>query len=261
MWADMLQELRLTAEQIPELPSSLRTRLVYLLLRWRLFEPLTSCLDELVDANPALVSSLDVRARVLLEQRAFYDALDTMLAGQRLSTSILSRALEMRIHLARGDLQMALGRAGLLVSEAVDRQYSWAVLGEAQVAAGDQVAAEAAYQRVQEIRPETRAYLWGRLELSRARGDLGTASACAVRLQEWPPDTRLVPVSQPRWLREYYGESLEPNRVAGTDAELDSCRRAEADSLREATARGPGRTPVQRAVCATESDRLRNPRP
>ena len=254
MWADILHELGLTAEQTPELPASLRTRLVYYLLRWRLFEPLSSCLDELLEAKPTLVSLLDVRARMLLEQRAFDEALETVLKRQRLRTSVVSRALEVRIHLARGDLQTALGRAGLLVSEAADRPVPWAVLGAAQMAAGNREAAEAAYQRVKEIRPETRAYLWGKLELARARGDLVTASAYAARLQEWPPGRGSVSVSQLRRLREYFQESREPNRAAGIDAELASRRKAGFDSLREAIAQELGRAPAQRAVCPTQRE-------
>ncbi|HUT14936.1 MAG TPA: RecQ family ATP-dependent DNA helicase [Anaerolineae bacterium] len=233
---EVLLELDLTPEQTLQLSGRVRTRLVSFLLRWKHHVVLAGYLDDLIPANPDLVSLLDARARMLVDQGLPNAALDTMRERHQLRTSMSSRALVARIHLARGDVHAALDTARTLVAEAGDKATPWSLLGEVHLTEGDHVAASAACRRLNEIRPDSRAYLLGMMAVHRVQGDWVTASGYAVRLQQTASSDTRLPVAYLRLLRAYFEASGETNRAADIATELGTRHTAELADLEEALA-------------------------
>ncbi len=241
MPADVLLELGLTPGQTLQLPGRLRSHLVYFLLRWKHHAALAASLDELLPANPSLVSLLDVQARMFLNEGLPDAALDTMRKRHQLRTSMSSQAFVARIHLARHDVQAALEIARTLVTEAGDKAAPWSLLGEVQLAAGDHAAARAAYRRLNEIRPDSRAYLLGTMAIHQVQGNWVAASAYAVRLQEAAAAEKPLAVTHLRRLHAYFEASGETNRAADIETELATRYAAELADLQEAIATEFGR--------------------
>jgi ATP-dependent DNA helicase RecQ len=247
MSTDVLLELGLTPQEALQLPSRLRNSLVRFLLRWKHHTALAACLEELIPASPSLVSLLDARARMLLDEGLLHAALDTMRERHRLRISTSSQALVARIHLARHEVQAALEIAQTLVTEAGDKATPWSLLGDAQLAAGDHAAASAAYRRLNEIRPDSRAYLLGMIAVYQSQGDWIAASAYAVRLQQTDSAESPLPIAYLRGLREYFQASREWNRVADIESELSARYAAEMADLKETLAPELRRRPSPRA--------------
>jgi len=241
MPTDILLKLDLTPEQTPQFSGRLRGRLVYFLLRWKHHMVLAACLDDLIAANPDLVSLLDARARMLVDQGLPNAALDTMRERHQLRISMSSRALVARVHLARGDVHAALNIARTLVTDSGDKATPWSLLGEVHLAAGDHVAARAAYRRLNEIRPDSRAYLLGMMAVYQVEGDWVTASGYAVRLQQAATLDTPLSVAYLRRLRAYFEASGETNRAADIAMELGTRYDAELADLQEAIAVELGR--------------------
>jgi tetratricopeptide (TPR) repeat protein len=174
--------LALAPQQTLQLSGNDRSRLLNFLLRWDHAEEVHACLDVLIPANPTLVSLLDLQARAFLAQDRPDDALTVMQERLQLKTSLTARSLLARVHLAQGDLQTAHQIARALVEEHQDSVTAWGLLGEVEMARRDTQAALDAYRRLNELRPQGRAYLLGMMSLYQALDDWVTASGYAVRL-------------------------------------------------------------------------------
>jgi ATP-dependent DNA helicase RecQ len=207
-----------------------RSRLLNFLLRWEHLEALHACLDVLIPANPTLVSLLDLRARTFLAQAQHDDALATMQERLQIKASLTARALEARVHLARGDTDAAHQIASALGEEHVDSMTAWQLLGDVALAQGKTDVALAAYRRLSELRPQGRAYLLGMISYYQGLGDVVTASGYAVRLLRTADAERPLSVTYMRRLRDYFQASGEETRVADLEAEL---ARRYADELAE----------------------------
>ena len=247
MATDIWGELGLAPEDVPARSSRLRDRLVRFLLHWRHYEALDACLTELLDAR-VLLSLLDARAQMLLEQGLLDEAWQALSVRHERSASIPSRILEARIHMARGDTDAATAAAQALLDKSPDSAMAWAFLGEARLAAGDPEAALAAYRRVDDVSPGSRSYLLGMMAVYQAKGDWVSASAYAVRVQESATGESPLPISQLRRLRDYFQASRERNRAADIDAQLNRRCAEEMAGLQEAIAEEFGRRPASRGA-------------
>ena len=246
MGTDILLELGLAPEETLQLSPRVRDRLVNFLLRWRQYAALAACLDELLPTSQ-LLSLLDARAQMLLEEGLLDEAWDVMSERLQRSISIPSRMLATRIQLARREMQAALDMAQTLVDDSPDSSLAWGFLGEVRLAVGDHEAALAAHRKQNEINPDGRSYLLGMTALYQARGDWVTASAYAVRLQQAAIPESPLPVNYLRRLREYFLASKELNRVADIDAELSTRYAAELAGLQQALEPDLGGRPSERA--------------
>jgi ATP-dependent DNA helicase RecQ len=249
---DILHELGLAPEDTPYLSPRLRDRLIRFLLRWKHHAALDACLTELLAKRP-LLSLLDVRARMLLEEGLLDEAWETICQRHQRSASIPSRILAARIRLAQHDTQTALATAKALVNESEENSMAWCFLGEVRLAAGDERAALGAYHRANDLVPGSRACLLGMMAVYETRGDWVTASAYAVRLQETATAESPLLVWYLRRLREYFQASKELNRVVDIDEELNARYAAELSALRETLALEFGPPTSQHAEHGTDT--------
>ena len=208
---DTLAHLGLTPDQVSHITGRRRTRLINFLLRWEQFETALACLEEMLAFNPGLVTLLDAQARALLGLDQPDAALDVMHARHQLRTSLSSRVLEARVHLARGDSEAALRIADELTGERSDVISGWDLLGQVHVARDDFETALAVYGRLADQFPSSRTYLLGMLALHQARGDFVTASGYAVRLQRRIAEGEVLPAATLRTCLLYTSDAADDN--------------------------------------------------
>ena len=230
----ILAELEITLQQILQLAGNQRSRLLNFLLRWEHVESLHACLDALIPANPTLVSLLDLRVRAFMAQGRPDDALAVMQERVARKTSLTARTLLARVHLARGDAEVAHRIAHALVEEREDSVTAWNLLGEVALAQGNMEVALTAYRHLNELRPQGRTYLAGMVSLYQACDDWVTASGYAVRLLRTATDDSSLSVFYLRRLRDYFRASGEETRVADLEAELVRRHADELAALRAA---------------------------
>jgi ATP-dependent DNA helicase RecQ len=256
----ILDKLGIAPQQALELTGNQRSRLLNFLLRWDHPKALNACLDVLIPPNPTLVSLLDLRVRALLAQNRPDDALAVMQKRLHLRDSISAHSLLARTHLARDDMEAALLVAQSLVEENADSVMAWGLLGEIELARDGADAALAAYRRLNELRPQGRAYLLGMVALYQARGDWVTASGYAVRLLRTATEDRPLAVFYVKRLRDHFQASGEETRVADLEEEL-TCRYAEElGELQAALAPAPQpRPPAVRRADSLEEREDRTP--
>ncbi len=235
----ILDELGITPEKTLGLTGNQRSRLLNFLLRWEHLGVLSACLDVLIPSNPTLVSLLDLRARALLAQNQPDDALAVMQERLRLRASISARSNLARAHLARGDVEAAHVVVRSLVEENADSVMVWNLLGEIELARDNADAALAAYRRLNELRPQSRAYLLGMVALYQARGDWVTASGYAVRLLRAAVEGSPLSIPYLERLRDHFQASEEETRVADLEAELARRYAEELGELQAALAPTP----------------------
>ncbi len=241
MIQDTLAYLDLSPDLAARLSGNPRTRLVNFLLRWEQYETALLCLDPMLARDPHLVSLHDAKARALLGLNQTGAALETMQTRQQLRTSLSSRALEARVHLARGDADAALGIAAELTAENPDSVTAWGLLGEVHLARGDASAALSAYRRLADLNPDNRSYLLGMLNLHATQGDHVSASGYAVRLQRSADEGQALPAATLRRLCDYYRDSGEINRADDLGAQLVQLYQAELAELEAALKPGTAR--------------------
>jgi ATP-dependent DNA helicase RecQ len=242
--SSILDQLTLTPQKTLQLSSNDRSRLLNFLLRWDHVEEVHACLDALLPRNPTLVSLLDLRVRVFLAQGQPDDALTVMQERLELKTSLTARSLLARVHLARGDVDAAYQIARTLVEENEDSVTAWGLLGEVELARGDTQAALNAYRRLNELRPQGRAYLLGMLSLYQVLDDWVTASGYAVRLLRTADEETPLSVTYLRRLRDHFRASGEETRVASLEAELERRYADELAELRAAVSPTPRARPA-----------------
>ncbi len=228
-----LDALGLTPEGTPHLTASERTRLLNFLLRWEWFDTLHACLDLLIPRYPTLVSLLDLRVKAFLAQGRPAEALPVMEGRIERRASLSARALLARIHLARGDVASARGIASELVREQPQGALALSLLGETELACGNEKAALDAYRELHELFPHSRAYLWAMVNIYSRRSDWVTASGYAVQLLGLADEGHPLSVRQLRRLRDHFQASGETTRVRQMKAELQRRRVQELKELRQ----------------------------
>jgi len=248
----VLDELGIAPEHVLLLTGNQRSRLLNFLLRWEHLEALHACLDVLISIHPDLVSLLDLRVRALLAQGQPDDALAVMEARLEHKTSLPARALLARVHLARGDEETAHQITRTLVEEEQDSVTAWGLLGEVALARGKTEDALAAYRRLDELRPQGRAYLLGMVSLYQTRDDWVTASGYAVRLLRTADVEGPLPATYLRQLRDYFRASGEETRVAEMEAALARCYADELAELQAAISPTPRVRPAPPVTPETE---------
>jgi ATP-dependent DNA helicase RecQ len=231
-----LEKLTLRPDQVLALAGPLRTRLLNFLLRWDHLDDLDACLDVLIAARPSLVSLLDLRTRSYLAQNRPDMALAVMQQRLALKTSATARALLARIHLIGSDLDKARQIAQDLVEESPESITAWSLLGQVELARGDNSAALQGYRRLNEINPSSRAYLLGMVGLYQAQDDWVTASGYAVRLLRTADQENPLPTSYLQQLGAYFGASAEETRLADVLLELSNRYTNELEGIRASLA-------------------------
>jgi ATP-dependent DNA helicase RecQ len=236
MSKNALTELGLSPDQTADLAGTIRTRLFSFLLRWEQYEVALACLEAMILHNPGLVSLYDAKARALLGLGQPEAALASIEARHEIRSSLSSRTLETRVRLALNQPTAALALARDLVAENPDSIMALTLLGEVHLARGELDAAQAVYRRMGDLRPHSRAYARGMLDLYRARDDQVSASGYAVRLERSVAEKESLPAKTLRQLREYYQESGEFNRARQLQAALATLYDAELADLKAAFA-------------------------
>jgi predicted Zn-dependent protease len=231
---DILNTLGLSPSETPALPAGLRSRFVNFLIRWEHYDAALACLDVLRRHRPDLVSLYDAQARALLALDRADEALQVMIGRHERKQSFSSRARVARIHLARGDHATALDLAKELVAQKPESVMAWGLLGDVHLERGRLNDAEGAYRRIEQIRPGSRRHAYSLARLYRAQADYVSASAWAVRLESYADAEAPLSVYQLRWLRDYYAESGETNRVTDIDTQLEQRYQTELAELRQA---------------------------
>jgi ATP-dependent DNA helicase RecQ len=222
-----------TPEQTLEMAANERRRLLNFLLRWERFDALHACLDVLIPYRPRLVSLRDLRAKAFLAQGRPAEALPVMEKRLQQRESSPARALLARIHLARGDVELARQIAQTVVDERGESSMAWNLLGEVESVRGDEETALNAYRHLHELYPNSRAYLWGMASIYSARGDWVTASGYAVQLLGLGNEENPLSVAYLRQLRDYFQTSGETTRVAEIEAALERRYATEVAEFRE----------------------------
>jgi len=240
----ILTELGLTPAEVRELGSHDRSRLLNFLLRWDHADDAHACLDALLHVNPHLISLLDLRVRAFLAQDRPDEARLVMKERLARKTSATAQSLLAHVHLARGDTAAAHEIARALVKGRADSTMAWGLLAEVELARGDTDAAQAAYRRVNELSPQSRAYLLGMVDAHQARDDWLTASGYAVRLLRTAEEGAPLPTSYLRRLRDYFRASGEATRVADIEAALAHRYADELADLQTALAQGRRQRPA-----------------
>ncbi len=254
----VLGSLGLTVEGAVQLTGSDRSRLLNFLLRWERFEVLHRCLDVLIPRNPTLVSLRDLRAKALLAEGRLDEALSVVQRRLERRVSLPARALLARTHLARGDGAMARKIVQALVAERDESPLAWSLLGEVELACGNEEAALSAYRLLHDRHPNSRAYLWGMGSIYAARGDLVTASGYAVQLLRLADEGGPLSVVRLRDLRDYFKASGESTRVAEIEVELTRRYADELAELREQlSSRGGLPAPSKRSTRGRHAPPLR----
>jgi ATP-dependent DNA helicase RecQ len=197
-----------------------RSRTLNFLLRWNHILQLHACLDVLLPANPNLVSLLDLRARAFLAEGKHLEALEVMWERLDISSSMTARVLLTRIHLERGDLDVAYQSARSLTEENQESVIVWGLLGQVELARKHLDAALEAHRRQRTLSPQSRAYLLGMLNVYRAQEDWVTASGYAVRLLRTATEDLPLPISFLQQLRAYFVASEETTRADDIRTEL-----------------------------------------
>jgi ATP-dependent DNA helicase RecQ len=254
----VLAELEMTPQRAVGLTVNQRSRLLNFLLRWERVEEAHACLDALIPVNPNLVSLLDLRTRAFLTQDRPGDALTVMQERVEHKSSLSARVLLARVHLALDDVDAAHQVARTLVEENADSVTAWGLLGEVELVRHDTDAALTAYRRLNELRPQSRAYLLGMMAFYRSLDDWVTASGYAVRLLRTATDESPLSAVYLRRLCDHFQASGEETRVAELEADLARQYADELAELRAAlslTAR-PRPAPVPRAVVEREEGDL-----
>ncbi len=218
----ILATLGLSPAQAPELKSDDRNRLLNFLLRWEYYADLHACLDILASRGRPLASLLDLRVQALLGEGKPREALPVMQARLQVRDSLTAQALLARVYLALAEY----AAAGQIVQAALRDEggsvAAWELAGAVALAAGDLPGAQAAYHHLQEVTPDTRAYLAGMVDVYQAQNDWVTATAYAVRvLRTAEEQERGLSVPQLRHLLRYFRASGDATRVADMNAELD----------------------------------------
>ena len=234
----MLRSLDLTPQQTVSLDGNERRRLLNFLLRWEAFEDLHACLDLLNPRNPTLVSLRDARARALLAEGRPEEALPVMEERIQQKESSVAHGLLARVWLALDDVAAAREIAQTLLAERPESAAAWSLLGEVELTGGDEQAALAAYRRLHELYPNSRAYLWGMSSVHASSGDWVTASAYAVQLLRLAEEGSPLSVGYVRRLHGFFQASGESPRAAELEDQLARRRIEELAQLREALLEG-----------------------
>ena len=239
MTSDILETLGLTDDDIIQLDSRERSRLLSFLLCWHHLDALHRCLDVLIPHHPRLVSLLDLRAMALQAAGAYAQAEAVMLKRLGMRSSMTAQIRLAHLYLAKGDVSPARTIAQKLTEDAADHLTPWSLALEVALAEGDHERAAEACRRLRELRPYGRAYLRAMRKAMQAREDWVTASSYAVRLMQTANVDRPLSIRDLRELKAYFEESGERTRVVEMEDALRQRKSDDLDALRAHFGEGP----------------------
>ena len=239
---DMSAELGLAADQVAQLDSNERSRLLNFLLRWEHLPSLYACLESLLAKKPDLVSLRDLQVRALVTEERFPEAVSLMQQRLELRSSSSAQVLMARVHLAAGEIDAACTIAETLGETEPDRPTTSYVAAEVALAKGDAQAALAAYQRVGQVSASRRGHLLGMMRFYQAQEDFVSASGYAVSLLATVETPEDLPISYLRKLREYFVASDEQTHVHEIDEAISARYTHELDQLKESFGETPATT-------------------
>jgi len=229
----LLSSLGLTPEHTLSLSGNAPRSFLSFLIRWQQFDDVHACLDVLIPRNPTHVTLRDARARALLGEGRVTEAINVLQARLERSDSSVARARLARFHLASGDTEAARALARDIVADRPESAMAWNLLGEVELARGDEAAALSAFRHLHELYPNSRAYLLGMTSLYASRGEWVTASGYAVQLLRMSEEGRPLSVEYLRRLRDYFRDSGEATRVDQIARDLARRRAEEVAEWRE----------------------------
>ena len=253
---DILTELKLTPEQVPELPAQERNKLVGFLLRWEHNNAAQRCLQQLLVTDSHRVTVYDALARAHLVDGQPTRALELMRRRHALGVSNSSRALEARAHLEAGDLKTAQAISDQLVDEHPDLLVAWDLQAEVRLTAGDLDGAESALQQRETLRPGMAFTALGVARVWQARGDLDKALLWArTALSRTQRDERQPSVRLLHLLEGLYQATNQPAQAEATAEQLRQRQRSELEDLRQTLDLGlPEDTPAAPVSPAPTAD-------
>ena len=211
---------------------------------WGPTDLLLACSDALIECNPrSIVSSLDLRARALLELGRPEEALAAVRERLARKDSFTGRLLHVRVHLARGDAKAAREVAEGMTRESPATTLGWQALAEVELARGHPQAAVTALRYIAEIVPDHRASLLGTARAYAAMADWVRATGYAVSALEGATPERPLPVSDLRLLLDLCCAAGETTRAQDVEEELAARYAAALESVGAALAEhlGAGR--------------------
>jgi ATP-dependent DNA helicase RecQ len=232
---NILAVLELTPADVPNLAANTRDALVSYLLRWERHDTARRCLQQLLATHGHLVSVYDSLARAHLALEEPDRALEMMQRRHALRTSNSSRALEARVHLAKGNIAAAQAIADELDDQHPDLLLTRRLQADLCLRKGHLDGAEAAWRQWEEIQPGATATAWGIARVWQARGDDEKALLWGrTALARSERDGRQPPVDLLRLLEHLYRATNQPAQAEATAAHLQQRQQQELAALREA---------------------------
>jgi len=268
MATSLLDRLGLTTTQVTALPAAAQRRVIHFLLRWEAF---TDALAILEQATHTLDDAL-LRARAL-------QGLGRLAEAQRLLTTSLSAHPDPTLHLALAELALHAGdldqaQRHLQNAEAPLHYLSrtWGLAVRIHLARSDDAAAQTALQQLTNLAPDSPHVSLSTLAILRARGDVVTATAYAVRALAADRRDEPLPIEALVDLRNFFASAGDRIHLAEVEARLvDRFTREQATLLADLQRTAPGvaaparaapaaplpteRTAALHAVTVTEAER------
>ncbi|MCB0105094.1 MAG: RecQ family ATP-dependent DNA helicase [Caldilineaceae bacterium] len=214
----LLSQLAITPQQVAQLSSQLRNRVLNFLVRWEAWQ-------EALDALPRsqlkrLVSLQDMQARALLGLGQIEASIAALEARLQKRDGVAARNQLVRHYLAKGDGDHSLTLAECLIETNAEYGPNWSVLGDVHLIRGDVDAAETAFLHHHQIARGSRQPLVGLMHVHHRRGDGVTAAAYAIRA--YTVNEGEFPLSIPllRELHAYFVQTNDTNRSTAAEAQL-----------------------------------------
>jgi ATP-dependent DNA helicase RecQ len=234
MASSFLAELGLAPYRIALLTGQQRSRLLSFLERWGYLEDLHNCLDRVLEAQPDLVSMLDLRAKAFMAEARYDDAVAILQRRIAIRSSVTAQALYVELAITKGDLDTATDLLAALQTEAPDSTMVLRLTGEVALARGDIAAAMAASPRLGQLTSQGRSYLLGMMALYQAQNDWVTASGYAVRVLNTAEAPEELPATTLHTLLSYFEASEEETRARQIREALETRFGLELDELKAA---------------------------
>ncbi len=229
----VLAELGLSLDEVSALGARHRSRLLNFLLRWEHVAALHACLDILMPQNPTLVSLMDLRAKALLTEERFDEAVAQMQTRLERRKSLTARAWLARMYLAQGNVAAAQEIVEALTAGRPESVTAWRLLVEVELAQDHTEAALEACRQLHKWHPASRSYDLSMIDIYQDREDWVTASGYAVQLLRTAEEITDLSVWYLKRLRAYFQASGERTRLTDLDAALTQRYADELTELRD----------------------------
>ncbi len=230
--ASLLTALRLSPDQLPDLPPEIRDQILHYTQTWDSPEDQLALAAALREAHGAWLSLLDYQAVAYLAQGAATQALELIERRQHRSTTITSQSLEARALLAGGYPDHALAVAHDICAAYPRNGTAQTAAAEIYAATGDFPKARAVLEAYLALRPGDLEAVLTMAELAYQAGETDLAGAYAERLGSGIPagitDSELQRLAR---LHQHLGHRQSANAVR---LELERRRQTQLEALRSA---------------------------